>query len=283
MVVGFVAGAGTAFVAAGDPRTESLFGVSTSATADASDGLDAVAPFAQDDPLAELDRMGLQGRTAGRSSGEPDPVVAPSSAPPIVDGVPSVAALPPGLTAADVSAGLLSANVPEVAGGSFVVVPGSEPGPGIGAVRTVRVEVEQGLAVDGAAFAATVMSTLNDPRSWGGDGSMSFARTDGEAEIRVLLASPKTVDALCAPLRTGGEVSCGRAGHAALNLRRWVEATPEFASDKTMYRQYLVNHEVGHLLGHQHARCGGAGKVAPVMQQQSYQVAPCLPNAWPFP
>ena len=279
VVVGFAAGVGTALAAAADPRTEGLFRVATDQATVASD-----EPSTVTTDESVLDRTGLQSRTGGiRPFDLPDPVVAPSSAPDVVDPPPTVAALPPGLTAADVSAGLLSADVPEVAGGTFVVVPGSDPGPGTAPVRTVRVEVEQGLAVDGAAFAATVMATLNDPRSWGGDGSMSFARTDGDAEIRVLLASPKTVDALCAPLRTDGEVSCGRAGHAALNLRRWVEATNENAADKTLYRQYLVNHEVGHLLGHQHERCGGAGQLAPVMQQQSYKVAPCVPNAWPFP
>ena len=109
------------------------------------------------------------------------------------------------------------------------------------------------------------------------------ARTDGPtADVRVVLASPSTVDAMCAPLRTGGEVSCGRNGHAALNVRRWVRATPEFP-DRTLYRQYLVNHEVGHLLGHPHVPCPGAGQVAPLMQQQSLAVAPCTPNGWPFP
>ena len=44
--------------------------------------------------------------------------------------------------------------------------------------------------MDGPAFAATVMATLNDPRGWGADGSLSFARTDGDAELRVILASP---------------------------------------------------------------------------------------------
>jgi hypothetical protein len=90
------------------------------------------------------------------------------------------------------------------------------------------------------------------------------------------------VDALCAPLDTGGELSCGRYGHAALNARRWLEATPEFA-DRTLYRQYLVNHEVGHLLGHQHEDCPGAGQPAPIMQQQSLAVAPCVANGWPYP
>ena len=75
-------------------------------------------------------------------------------------------------------------------------------------------------------------------------------------------ASPETVDALRA-LQTSGEVSCGREGRAVLNLRRWVQATEELAADKTAYRQYLVNHEVGHLLGHRHERCGGAGELRP--------------------
>ena len=92
-----------------------------------------------------LDRTGLQSRTGRiRPFDLPDPVVAPSSAPDIIDPQPSVAALPPGLTAADVAAGLLSAEVPEAADGTFVVVPGGDPGPGTGTVRTVRVEVEAG-------------------------------------------------------------------------------------------------------------------------------------------
>ena len=193
---------------------------------------------------------------------------------------------PDGVSLADREAGLLSIAVPTSAGGDLVVVPGSEAAPHPERrVRTVRVEVESGLDVDGELFAATVMRILNDPRSWGGDGSMSFARTDGDAEIRVVLASPDKVDAMCAPLNTHGDYSCGRYGHAAINHTRWVQATEEYLqiSDITTYREYVVNHEVGHLLGRQHVQCPGAGERAPIMQQQSIRVGPCVANAWPFP
>lgn len=191
-----------------------------------------------------------------------------------------------GLTPADRAAGLTAAGTPRAASGTLVVVAGQEPAPHPERpVRTVRVEVEDGLPVDPEVFAQVVMATLNDPRGWGADGSVTFARTDAEADIRVVLASPEKVDAMCAPLRTVGEYSCGRYGHAALNFTRWAVGTDETPTgpDLATYREYLINHEVGHLLGKPHVQCPAEGEVAPVMQQQSVKVAPCVLNGWPFP
>lgn len=236
--------------------------------------------------------------TGGGGAAQPDrggpaapDVVTPSTAPdpsarlPVAPPEPT---LPAGVTAADAAAGIRAADVPAAGSGELVVVPGEEAAPASGApVTHVRVEVEQDLAVDGEAFAAFVMATLNDPRGWGADGSVTFARTAGDADVRVVLATPATVDALCAPLTTRSLYSCGRDGHAVLNAERWWHATEEYVGlvgeDVTGYRQYLVNHEVGHLLGRQHASCPAAGQPAPVMQQQTVRIAPCEPNAWPFP
>lgn len=249
----------------------------------AVDGTDGAAGERAASQAAGSD--GAASSSAAREAPGPEvPAAGASDVTPQAEPAPPATPPPPdGLTADDVAAGLLSRAVPSSAGGDLAVVPGSDPAPlPDRTVRTVRVEVEAGLEVDGPLFARMVMDTLNDPRSWTGEGRLTFARTDGDADLRVVLASPQKTDEMCAPLETDGIYSCGAYGHAALNHMRWVQGTPEFA-DLTQYRQYLVNHEVGHLLGRRHEECAGAGQVAPVMQQQTIRVAPCLPNAWPYP
>lgn len=186
--------------------------------------------------------------------------------------------------AVDADAGILGAGVVTRGSGTLVVVPGRERAPRGGTVLEVRVEVERGLPVDPQRFARFVMRTLNDRRGWGARGRLSFARTDGDGQdVRVVLASPATSAALCRPLRTRGVASCGHHGRAVLTMSRWVRTTPEFTRMRTTYRQYVVNHEVGHLLGHGHQTCPRRGAVAPVMQQQTYGLKGCRPNPWPYP
>lgn len=223
--------------------------------------------------------------TAPAEPSDPPPTPPASPSAPSASASPSAAAagLPAGLTQDDRRAGVLSAEVDSTGSGRLVVVKGSDPAPGDGTVVRIRVEVEAGLPVDPDDFADFVMATLNDPRSWGHDGRMTFARTDGAARIRVVLASPDTSARICRPLQTFGRLSCHSGDAAVLTQYRWVKAIPEYQRDRTGYRHYVVNHEVGHALGHGHEFCGGRGQVAPVMMQQTKGLKGCRPNPWPFP
>jgi hypothetical protein len=220
-----------------------------------------------------------------QAAGEPPPSVNGSA---LTAPSPSSRTREPALAMAvhpeDAAAGIVRRTVVARGSGRLVVVRGRERAPRRGAVVKVRVEVERGLPVDGRTFARFVLRTLNDPRSWGARGRLSFARTDGDdADFRVVLASPATSAALCRPLDTRGQASCGHRGRAVLTMARWVRTTPEFTRIRTTYRQYVVNHEVGHLLGYSHRGCPRRGAVAPVMQQQTYGLKGCRPNPWPHP
>ena len=156
--------------------------------------------------------------------------------------------------------------------------------------RTVRytVELEGGLDVSGEQLATVVGTVLTDPRGWQTKDGVRFVNVSPTAaakgagiDLRITLASPTTTDKLCAPLQTRGQVSCHNTGRVVLNLRRWVLGADAYGTDIAGYRTYLVNHEVGHGIGHAHAYCGGPGKVAPVMMQQTYGLKGC--TAWPWP
>jgi hypothetical protein len=68
-----------------------------------------------------------------------------------------------------------------------------------------------------------------------------------------------------------------------LNYMRWVEGAASYGDNLDSYRSYMVNHEVGHILGNRHSDCPVPGVLAPVMMQQTKGVGACLPNPWPLP
>jgi hypothetical protein len=177
----------------------------------------------------------------------------------------------------------------EKGAGTLAVVDGSSQVLGSGPLQRFIVEVEDGIDVDGAGFAAAVEATLGDPRSWGNGGRMSFQRVGaaeaaaGQFEFRVSLVSPGNMESYCPGVGTGGYTSCRYGDRAVINLARWATAVPDYQGDVATYRQYVVNHEVGHVLGNGHQPCPGAGQVAPVMQQQTLGLEGCVKNAWPYP
>lgn len=168
--------------------------------------------------------------------------------------------------------------------GTFLIVPGVAQTVGTGPVRTFSVEVETHLAEHAEWFARSVDRILSDPRGWTARGSVALRRVDhAGADVRVTLASPETVDELCAPLETNGRFSCWNGGRAIINAWRWEHGAASYGEDLDAYRSYLVSHEVGHGLGHGHVGCPAPGTLAPVMMQQTIGVEGCAPNPWPYP
>ncbi len=152
-----------------------------------------------------------------------------------------------------------------------------------GRMVTYSVEVEKGSGVDPERFASFIDTVLKNPRGWIADDEARFQRVSpDEADLRLHLATPDTVDDFCYPagFKTLGKVSCTVASDVMYNLDRWYIGVDQVDDLKT-YREYLINHEIGHYLGHTHEACPGKGEVAPVMLQQTFSLDGCKPNAWP--
>lgn len=174
-------------------------------------------------------------------------------------------------------------EIPKTGPGTFTIATGAMAASGPKPLR-YRVEIEDGLPFDADETAAFIDETLTHPLGWGATGKHAFERVSDESfNIRILIATPDTVDKLCAPLRTNGKYSCGRESRATINATRWAEGADAYGDDLTSYRRYVIAHEVGHLLSYQHTKCPGAGELAPIMVQQTITVEDCLPNPWPHP
>ena len=172
-------------------------------------------------------------------------------------------------------------SVPDRGSQTFRIASGSSPRTGrAGELIRYRVEVEVDLPFAVDDFARDVDRTLGDRRSWTKTGLHSFQRSE-TGPLRIVLATPKTTDRLCAPLQTRGEVSCQNGNVVAINALRWSRGARSYGKDIKRYRTYVINHEVGHSLGLPHVSCPAPAARAPVMLQQTLGLDGCEANPWP--
>lgn len=197
--------------------------------------------------------------------------------------------------------------------GTYRVVgnPGMEVGEGTSLTTTFVVEIENGVdttAYGGdTAFARMVDATLSDPRSWTNDPAFRFVHVgpDDNPDMRIQLTSLNTTAEMCGAsleMETSCRTTLNGENTVVINEARWVRGAAPFEGDLGAYRQYLINHEVGHGIGYgEHVACGEDGALAPIMMQQTLSlnnselndISPgeiypdndmtCRANAWPFP
>ena len=146
---------------------------------------------------------------------------------------------------------------------------------------SLNIDSTLGLKVD--CIGKLITSILNDSRGWVKVTDKEFQLVEStESEFEFIFASPEKTDELCYPLETNGIYSCRNEDQIIINFFRWVNGAIDFGSDLETYRLYLINHEVGHILGWSHVGCPKEGALAPVMMQQSKSTMGCRPYGWPI-
>jgi len=222
---------------------------------------------------------------------------------------------------ADFDAGVTSTEILLKGKGTFKVVPGvGTPAVNGGDVRWVSVAIEDGVASNPAAVRNFVLATLNANQSWGTGGALQFVPTDGVSDYRIVIASPYSAAVLCpdthvtatlgaltavapspspsaspSPSPSASESesesagaadespwACGDDGVIVISSYDWTAGFSAFGTDYAAAREYLLNHRVGHLLGHADVECTG-GRADVMVNQEAALPAGCAANPWPYP
>lgn len=181
---------------------------------------------------------------------------------------------------------------------TFRVLEGTSKVVGKGKLYRYSIDVENGLSgINLHRFAGEVQSVLADPRSWAGHG-VSMKRVDsGRIDFHITLVSSLTVRDMCG-YQIKVETSCylpagansmATVNRVIINNSRWVRGAAAYIGDLAAYHVYLINHEVGHALGHGHAHACLPGGLAPTMMEQTIGLKSaktgklCQANPWPYP
>jgi hypothetical protein len=117
---------------------------------------------------------------------------------------------------------------------------------------------------------------LADPDGWASHG-YEFVPVTRNPQVFIRLSSPATLQ------KSGcgdGRLSCAELGgkRMYLNAHRWTHGAAPSRLPLEDYRQYMVSHEMGHILGHDHMKCPGPGHPAPIMMQQTLGIGACTPS-----
>lgn len=141
---------------------------------------------------------------------------------------------------------------------------------------------------DTASFEDMIFRTLNNPKGWPRAGA-TFTLADQSAgqacDMTITLAQAQYMTTFSDGC--SDEYSCRVGNDVIINADRWNGATPSWiqgGGTLGRYRELVINHEVGHRLGHidNETPCAGPGNPAPVMLQQSMGLDGCTPNEWPL-
>lgn len=149
-------------------------------------------------------------------------------------------------------------------------------------VFTYTVSKNGATSSDLAQFSSLADDTLNDERGWSQLG-VRFTQVSSGGMFNLILAQGSLLPSYSSACST--EWSCRVGNSVIINDTRWANASESWnAAGGSLrdYRHMVINHEVGHWLGHDHSSCGGSGQLAPVMQQQSIDLQSCKFNPWPL-
>ncbi len=141
---------------------------------------------------------------------------------------------------------------------------------------TYRVSIDPDVDYSLEDFRLLLAIYLSSPDGWEQYG-YTFEEDQKHGYVHIRLSSSSTIEKSCG---LSPNLSCAELGgkRMYLNATRWLKGARQSKLDLENYRQYMVSHEMGHILGKGHDTCPCKGCPAPIMVQQTLGLHGCSPN-----
>lgn len=126
---------------------------------------------------------------------------------------------------------------------------------------TFGTDVSPDLSYDKDRFLKEVSHYVQDPAGWSALG-FTFTYTDKPPEVLFKLVPNE-------PRLLGLSLSHPHHHLVEINAKNWIHGVKRTRLTLDGYRQYVISHELGHMLGCEHSNPPAHGQPVPVMHQQS--------------
>ncbi len=146
---------------------------------------------------------------------------------------------------------------------------------------------EENITINFEKFVNFINRVLTDSRGWKGykficlNLKSTSNKKEKDKDFSIILSTPKSIQNKC---KLYG-LSCTDSHKKTIyiNSNRYKKGSIHSKLSLKDYRIYLINHEVGHILGkgHVHHSTISPGQLVPVMNQATKGIGKCKPNPWP--
>jgi len=145
-------------------------------------------------------------------------------------------------------------------------------------MKTLRykISIESDIKRSLKNFKKDIHNILSNPKSW----KVNFVQNDTNFDLEITLASAKNIKTYCG--FSGLSCADPTNNKVWINNSRWTNGAKPSKLSLKNYRIYLINHEVGHLLGFGHA-VPKKNRRVPVMNQHTLGLKGGNPWMWPLP
>lgn len=134
-----------------------------------------------------------------------------------------------------------------------------------------------------------ILSVLDDKRGWRKFGyTFEYIQkntSDKDIDLIITVKPNADIRRICG----FDGLSCASYGNQRLkfiyiNLENWLNGSDKSKLSLDLYRTYVINHEMGHILGRHHLKSEDQkpGSLAPIRIQQTLGIGHCSPNPYPL-